>query len=586
MGVPTLTGQTEFHKSYNGNILVNALALGVFRPGDPIVNSKASGPGNYVVYVGAKTGRDGVHGASMASESFDEDSESKRPTVQIGDPFFEKLLIESCLEVMQKGLVVAIQDMGAAGLTSSSFEMAAKGGVGLTLHLDKVPLRDKSIHPEEILLSESQERMLLVCEPVHFEELQKVFSHWNLDAQVVGEVLSERVVKLYWQGECLTSLDPLLLTDSAPQYERTYQAWEPRHRVSNQQDCLLDVEDINAAVLKTLKDVRGTNRSFVYRQYDQRVGASTIKDCTESVGVVRLPDSGRSLALVLGCRPHVMRWDSQQGGMDAIFYPCLELAAKGFLPLAVTDCLNFGNPEKPELMSEFVAAVEAMSEACRELDTPVISGNVSFYNETLDQNVTSTPSTGIVGMRNKWNLIPGGEFKNQDDEVWLLSLPQVYFSGMWSEVEEKDLVGCGQIEAHTMAQFVKYVLAQARRDFVTSSRVVGKFGLAYALAKMTLSGLGCDLKTGDWLLNPNSEGASLLGEALYQVIFTTRPGQGKKMLEDLNEQFPDLKGEVQLWKLGEVKGDRLKVGQSLDLSVKEIQQNYSYGLEGHFEQLA
>ncbi|MGE0528935.1 MAG: phosphoribosylformylglycinamidine synthase subunit PurL, partial [Bdellovibrionales bacterium] len=258
VGVPTITGQTEFHSSYNTNILVNALALGLFRGDDPVVTSSARGPGNWVVYVGAKTGRDGVHGASMASESFAEDSATKRPTVQIGDPFFEKLLIESCLEVMRKDLVVAIQDMGAAGLTSSSFEMAAKGGVGLRLELDKVPLRDTSVGPEEILLSESQERMLLVCEPKKFQAIQDVFHHWGLDACVLGEVTAGPEVELWWKGERLCRIDPKLLTENAPLYDRPYTLWEPKYKVrSVSESPVLPLE-------KSLSSIQGTSRSWIY----------------------------------------------------------------------------------------------------------------------------------------------------------------------------------------------------------------------------------------------------------------------------------------------------------------------------------
>lgn len=257
VGVPTVTGQTEFHESYDNNILVNALALGLFVEGDPIVTSNARGVGNLVVYVGAKTGRDGVHGASMASEAFGADSASKRPTVQIGDPFFEKLLIESCLEVMQKQLVVAIQDMGAAGLTSSSFEMAAKGGVGLRLNLDQVPLRDSSVGPEEILLSESQERMLLVCEPKRLETIQEVFHRWGLDASVLGEVTKGPEIELLWKGEPICKIDLKLLTDHAPMYERAYEAWSPRRKR----------ETVNAkpvALETSLTSAEGTTRRWIF----------------------------------------------------------------------------------------------------------------------------------------------------------------------------------------------------------------------------------------------------------------------------------------------------------------------------------
>ncbi|MCB0364561.1 MAG: phosphoribosylformylglycinamidine synthase subunit PurL [Bdellovibrionaceae bacterium] len=584
VGVPTVTGQTEFHPSYNGNILVNAFALGLFRPDMQVVNSKARGTGNYVVYVGAKTGRDGVHGASMASESFDDNSESKKPTVQIGDPFFEKLLIESCLEVMEKDLVVAIQDMGAAGLTSSSFEMASKGGVGLTLHLDQVPLRDSTITPEEILLSESQERMLLVCEPAKFEDLKAVFDHWNLDASIVGEVKDEKTIDLYWHGEIICSIDPDVLVENAPMYERPYDKWENRNRAESLEKVVPQVDDPNEQLLKVLKDLRGTSREWVYRQYDQRVGGATSRDATDSVAVMRLPDSGRALGLVLGCRPFMMRWDARQGGMDAVAYPALELAAKGFEPLALTDCLNFGNPEKPELMSEFVAAVEGMSETCEALRTPVISGNVSFYNETLNKNVTSTPSTGLVGLRPELGGIPKSYFTGMAQGVYLVRLPQVHLNGQWSEMETgQPMKGVGEFEVQGLMSFTKLITDLGRQPYVYSSRLVGKFGLAYALARMCLPlGVGVRTAAGDWFLNPRNPGGSLFAETCYEVLFAVdreREAEFKELAKSSGTEG------LRVYKIGETGGDRIVGGRALDVPIDQARRAYDSGWEANFEGL-
>ena len=324
VGVPTVSGQTNFHSSYNNNILVNAMAVGLFRPGEKVALSKAKGPGNLVVYVGAKTGKDGVHGASMASESFDSDSEKKKPNVQIGDPYFEKLLIESCLEVIQKDLVVAIQDMGAAGLTSSSFEMASKGQVGMEMHLDKVPLRDSSITPEEILLSESQERMLMVVEPSKFAAIQDVFAHWGLDAAVVGHILPERVVRLLWHGEVLVEIDPDLLVEHPPKYERPYHSWSwKNHRPVNAKP-----QELRWGTPDQM------SRRFITRQYDQRVGLNTVLDCESPVALMRLPDSGRGLGIAVGCRPEIMRIDAKLGAYDSIAYPALQMACQGIQAMA------------------------------------------------------------------------------------------------------------------------------------------------------------------------------------------------------------------------------------------------------------
>ncbi|MGE3760499.1 MAG: phosphoribosylformylglycinamidine synthase subunit PurL, partial [Pseudobdellovibrionaceae bacterium] len=394
VGVPTITGRTEFSKAYNKNILVNAMAVGLFRKNDPIALSKAKGPGNWVVYVGAKTGKDGVHGASMASESFDSNNEAKKPNVQIGDPYFEKLLIESCIEVMSQNLVVAIQDMGAAGLTSSSFEMSSKGGVGMRMDLSLVPLRDSSMSPEEILLSESQERMLLVCEPEKFPALKAVFEKWGLDATKIGEIIKDKNVELFWRGENICTIDPDLLVENAPRYERPYREWDfPKRKESLS---LKRPAGNNKDNLKYyLSQAQGGDRKWIYSQYDGRVGGKTVMENAESIGLLRLPDSGRGMAIVVGCRPHLMRTDAKTGAHDAILYPSLQMAAKGCEAVGVTDCLNFGNPEKPEIMSEFVASIEGLSEMARVLEAPIVSGNVSFYNETLGQNITSTPATGV-----------------------------------------------------------------------------------------------------------------------------------------------------------------------------------------------
>ena len=531
VGVPTITGQTNFHKSYNGNILVNAMALGLFTKDDPICLSKARGVGNKVVYVGAKTGRDGIHGASMASESFDENSESQRPTVQIGDPFFEKLLIESCLEVMGKNLVVAIQDMGAAGLTSSGFEMADKGNVGLVLYLDEIPLRDSSMSPEDILLSESQERMLLICKPEKLGELTSVFKKWGLDAKAVGEVIEEPVIRLVWEEKILTELSPKKVVGEVPLYERDYEPWVLKNN-PGVKEVFEDQSLLKNAPLKDLLfRVEACDRKWIYRQYDQRVGTATGLDCSSPVGAVVLP-SKRCLATVLGCRPHLMRQDAWLGGMDSIVYPVLEMAAKGFKALAVTDCLNFGNPEKKEVMSEFVASLKGMNEACLAFGTPIISGNVSFYNETLGEGICPTPSTGLVGLRDSVKEIPNSGFQNSGDLILLVSLGESVSSGYFGELAPWADNFCRKGQSgfffNENLQILREKVEKLREVVNTekphSSRVVGSFGLAYTLIRMGFEKkLGAVIKTGQ---NP-------FVEPLYQVLLTTGPEKSLKLKEEL-----------------------------------------------------
>ncbi len=539
VGVPNISGQTEFHDSYDENILVNAFALGYFGEKDTLVTSQAKGLGNWVVYVGAKTGRDGIHGASMASQSFEGDAnqpveESKRPTVQIGDPFFEKLLIESCIEVINANLVVAIQDMGAAGLTSSSFEMASKGGVGFDMYLDEVPLRDSTMTPEDILLSESQERMLLVCEPKQFDAIQKVFSRWNLEATKIGEVIKDRKINLHWHGEMICSIDPDTLTENAPNYDREYS--KDLKILSSAGASIADLTKANKVDQKTIDEVFSSlqlaPKNWIYDQYDQRVGARTAKDCSEPVGVVVLPESKRTLGIVLGCRPYVMRHSAYLGSQDAIYYPAIELALKGLEPLAVTDCLNFGNPEKKNVMTDFVATVEGMSEACRSLKTPVISGNVSFYNETRGQNITPTPSTGLVGLGGHADALPKSYFDHVGDLVYLLSsLNPVLISGKLGESkQEKPLVN-DHLNIESTANYVSSILELAKSGLIKSSRIVGAFGLLPALVKMGSEDFGVTLEI------PATE---VLTEKLYESVVVIKEKDKSKFEKLLNEKSKSL----------------------------------------------
>ena len=579
VGVPTITGQTEFHESYNGNILVNAMAVGLFNPGDKVFLSKARGPGNWVVYVGAKTGRDGVHGASMASESFEADSESKRPTVQIGDPFYEKLLIESCLEVMKQDLVVAIQDMGAAGLTSSSFEMASKGGVGFKLHLDLVPLRDSSMTPEEILLSESQERMLLVCEPKKFDALAKVFHHWGLDAVKIGEVTEKKTVQLYWKNELLTEIDPDLLVENAPQYQRPWQPWKAKNRVQSQGEIKTSVADAAETLQSLLKDIRGTSRQWIYRQYDSKVGAATARDCSDSVGVLRLKSSKRWLGVVLGCRPHVMRFDARIGGFDAVAYPAFELALKGFEPLAVTDCLNFGNPEREHIMSEFVAALDGMNSICTTLKAPIISGNVSFYNETMGRNITSTPATGLVGLRESGEKIPLSHFSKPDLKVYLLRLPGLVTGGYLQEIRTGKNFGSGDLDAEQVASLINLTRELTALEGVEATRAVGKFGLAYALARMALPeevGVRIEKEALQKARGTEIDNSALFEEHFYEALIAVEPVAMKRF----EDEFSKLKSnapKAELHCIGQTIAGRLEIASLLETTIGSLKTAYETG---------
>ena len=521
MGIPTLNGHTEFSKCYNGNILVNAMALGFLGSKNKEMNSGASGVGNYVVYVGSATGRDGVLGASMASASFGE-AETDKPTVQVGDPFFGKQLMEACLLSMNKNLVVACQDMGAAGLTCSSFEMAEKGDVGLRLNLDKVPLRDQSMRVEDILLSESQERMLFICEPSKWKELKNIFDKFQLEIHILGEVLDHKDIEIYWEGKCLLKVDPKLFTSESPIENRPYEFPKPAARVSSEKFHLPEKE-LKNLLLQILKSPNGRSKSFIYEQYDQRVGTNTIKDSSYPIAVIRLPESGRELAVALGCRVPIMETDVEQGAKDSIFFPALELALRGFTPWAVTDCLNFGNPEKPKVMGEFVLCVETIARACKILDTPVISGNVSFYNESRDVNITPTPSIAMVGLKESSREISKSCFVNEKEKVYLLSSHQFLFPGsvksFFPDFKNKNQA-FGGLQDDLVNLFIDGMKELQEKVNFSSVKLVGKFGVPYALARMVLEeGVGFTLDKNFSL--------PLLEERLYEVLVSISSSEEK-----------------------------------------------------------
>ncbi|HUC65248.1 MAG TPA: phosphoribosylformylglycinamidine synthase subunit PurL [Stellaceae bacterium] len=394
VGVPTVGGECNFHASYNGNILVNAMTVGL-ADAKRIFYSAAAGPGNSVIYVGAKTGRDGIHGATMASAEFSEDSEAKRPTVQVGDPFTEKLLIEACLELMGEDAIVAIQDMGAAGLTSSSVEMAGKGGLGIELDLDRVPVRETGMTPYEIMLSESQERMLMILKPGSEEKARRIFEKWELDFAIIGKVTETGKLVLRMGGKVAADMPVGPLVTEAPLYERPWIAPPPAPELRAEE---VPARDAGAA-LKTLIGCPDlASKRWIWEQYDHLVMGHTVQRPGGDAAVVRLPGGPKALALVTDCTPRYCAADPRRGGAQAVAETWRNLTAVGATPIALTDNMNFGNPERPEIMGQFALAIEGMREACLALDYPVVSGNVSLYNETNGSGILPTPVIGGVGL--------------------------------------------------------------------------------------------------------------------------------------------------------------------------------------------
>ncbi|MFZ1989986.1 MAG: phosphoribosylformylglycinamidine synthase subunit PurL, partial [Alphaproteobacteria bacterium] len=395
VGVPTVGGEVNFHPAYNGNILVNAMTVGLIDK-DKIFYSAAAGVGNPVVYVGSKTGRDGIHGATMASAEFDENSAEKRPTVQVGDPFTEKLLIEACLELMAEDAIIAIQDMGAAGLTSSSVEMAAKGGVGIELVLDNVPQRETHMTAYEMMLSESQERMLMVLKPERTHVAERIFKKWGLDVAVIGKITDTGHIVLKHKGAVVGDIPLPALVDNSPVYERPFTRPAPPAPLTKQEEWIHC--DAGATLIELMGSADLCSKRWITDQYDRSVMGDTIESPGADAALVRVHGTNKALAITTDCTPRYVQADAFEGGKQAIAEAWRNITAVGATPLAVTDCMNFGNPERPEIMGQFGAAIEGMAEACRALEFPVVSGNVSLYNETQGNAILPTPAIGAVGL--------------------------------------------------------------------------------------------------------------------------------------------------------------------------------------------
>ncbi|MEG3125627.1 phosphoribosylformylglycinamidine synthase subunit PurL [Sphingomonas sp. GB1N7] len=416
VGVPTVGGEVNFHPAYDGNILVNAMTVGVADQ-DKIFYSAASGVGNSIVYVGAKTGRDGIHGATMASADFGEDADAKRPTVQVGDPFTEKLLIEACLELMSSDAIVAIQDMGAAGLTSSSVEMASKGGVGIELIMDDVPQRETGMTPYEMMLSESQERMLMVLKPGREDFAEAIFRKWELDFAVIGHVTETGRMVLKWKGDVVADIPLGPLADDAPLYDRPHVPTPPAKALVE----VPESTDIAADLLTLMGSPDIASRRWIWEQYDHMVGGDTVQRPGGDAAVVRVHGTPKGLAMTTDCTPRYCFADPYEGGKQAVAEAWRNLSAVGATPLAVTNCLNFANPQRPEIMGQIVGCLEGMSDACRALDFPIVSGNVSLYNESKAAGggsaILPTPAIGGVGLLADWSKSATIAFKGSGDVI-------------------------------------------------------------------------------------------------------------------------------------------------------------------------
>ena len=495
-GVPTVGGEVNFDARYNGNILVNAFAAGIART-DAIFLSEAKGVGLPVVYLGAKTGRDGVGGATMASAEFDDKIEEKRPTVQVGDPFTEKCLLEACLELMASGAVIAIQDMGAAGLTCSAVEMGAKGDLGILLDLDKVPVREERMSAYEMMLSESQERMLMVLRPEKEAEAEAIFTKWGLDFAIVGETTDDLRFRIRHQGDEVADLPIKDLGDKAPEYDRPWvEPKKPAPLAAND----VPQADVADALLKMLGGPDLSSRRWVWEQYDTLIQGNSLQLPGGDAGVVRVDGHPtKALAFSSDVTPRYCEADPFEGGKQAVAECWRNIPATGAEPLAATDNLNFGNPERPEIMGQLVAAIKGIGEACTALEFPIVSGNVSLYNETNGQGILPTPTIGGVGLLPDWAAMTRIGFAAEGQSILLLGAPEAWGSHLGQSIYLRDIHGRADgppppVDLAHEKRVGDYVRGLIRDGVATAVHDVSDGGLAVALSEMAMaSGIGADV---------------------------------------------------------------------------------------------
>jgi phosphoribosylformylglycinamidine synthase len=564
MGVPTIGGEISFDSSYNGNILVNAFSLGLVKS-DEIFLGVAQGLGNPIIYVGSKTGRDGLGGAVMSSDSFTEESKSLRPTVQVGDPFTEKLLLEACLELFQTDHVVGIQDMGAAGLTSSSFEMAGKTGAGVRMDLDQVPAREEGMMPYEFMLSESQERMLICAKIGSEQAIIDIFEKWGLDAAVIGEVTDTGRMELYWHGEKCADMPIAPVSEEAPVLDRP--TAKPAYLDEVQSKNIDSFEKVSnqEAFNKMVASLEVVDKAWVYDQYDSMVQTNTIKaPGSLDASVIRVKENGRALAMSADCNPRYCYIDPMKGGALAVVESGRNVAMSGARPLSITDCLNFGNPENPEVMWQFAQSCEGIKEACSALNTPVVSGNVSLYNETNGVSVYPTPAIAMVGLNDDQNNVLQSGLSAEGNELLLVGSTKGEFGGSLY-IKENFGVSVGSIsDIDYKAELALWelVIEANKKNLLESAKDLGMGGLAIALAKLCATS------------NKGVETSAEFSDARY--IFDE--SQSRAILEVTTENKDAVVAMakelgIEVVTLGTIGGDKLKLND-IEMSLDTLKDIY------------
>ncbi len=590
MGVPTVGGEIVFNDIYAQNPLVNVFCLGIAKK-DRIFKGKAAGVGNPVIYFGSKTGRDGIHGATMASDSFDDQSEQKRPTVQVGDPFTEKLLLEACLELMAGDLLVGIQDMGAAGLTSSSCEMASREGTGVEMDLTHVPRREPGMTPYELMLSESQERMLMVAKASKEEDCIRICKKWDLDVAVVGRVTGDGMLRVKDQGKVVAEIPAKALADDGPRYERPYSPPAYQDMLTNlNYDAIPDVKDANAALLLLLESPTIASKRWVYEQYDHMVRTNTMVRPGSDAAVVRVKGTNKALAMTVDCNGRYCLLQPYEGAKIAVAESARNLACSGAEPIGLTDCLNFGNPERPDIMWQFVLAIEGMKDACEHFGVPIVSGNVSFYNETNGLSIYPTPMLGMVGLIDEADRAMTQWFKQAGDDIIVLGVTKDEIGGTeYLRVAHSREQGSPPLLSLEVEKALQAcVLATIREGLVQSAHDCSDGGLAVTLAECCMSGpsrpIGAVVQLGLGRLRKDS---LLFGESQSRVVLSASSGHRERVLKIAGEF--GVPAEV----IGTVGGERLVVdvvadrpgaGCTIDLSVETMFDRWAKAIERILDQ--
>ncbi len=573
MGVPTIAGQTSFDSSYNGNILVNAMTLGLVKK-DKIFYSKAAGLNKPVIYVGSKTGRDGIHGASMASASFDEKIEEKKPTVQVGDPFTEKLLLEACLELMSGDSIIAIQDMGAAGLTSSSIEMASKGNLGIEINLNKVPCRETKMTPYEIMLSESQERMLIVLESGKEEIAKKIFDKWNLDFAVIGKTTNTKNIELFFDNKQVANIPVNTLVENSPMYDRKWKKSKlpKKNKIDKTKLRNLKIKD---TLRKILSSPNVCSKEWIWQQYDHTVMGDTIQKPGGDSGVVRVHKTDKAIAATVDSSATYCWAHPLTGGKQVVCETWRNLISVGAKPIAVTNCLNFGSPEKEENMGEFVECVQGISEACKYLDYPVVSGNVSFYNQTKDIGIKPTPAIGGVGLIKDYNKMITMDFKEIDNIVLVIGKTEGHIDqSLLSRIILNEKNGPPpEVNLFNEKNNGLTLLNLIEKNFIKSAHDVSLGGIITAIIKMCIKGnKGIQIKKPKFLIN--------------EIEYFFAEDQGRYLIEINPKDFKEVtkildKNSVHYDEIGKIIDKDMIIDQKTKLTIDELKSYNTNWFKGY-----